>query len=153
MAIINYGDTGAWILLTTTYGGNTHNLYIICEDWDYGNDDISATGIDYPSRGHFGFTLNTEKVTIKIKKAYVITEAGWNELKKGIVALQDSTEDVTLRIQISSTPTYELFDGTTGHDVMPVLIKKDNARKKLFRGDATVYGIGQILLIQVGALS
>ena len=146
----NYGDTTAWIRLT--YGDTPDYLYLTCEKpWDYGNDDPSAVTIDYPSRGHFGFTMNTEKVQVKLSNVYVLTEAAWNELKKQIVAAQEA-DSCTLRIQISSSPTYELFDGTTAHDEMPVIIKITRGRSKPFKGDATVYQIKQILLIQSGAL-
>ena len=141
----NYGDTNAWI----TLDNGTNVLYLRCEDWQYGKTDPSATGIDYPNRGHFGFTLSTEKLVIKIKKAYVTTEAQWNVLKAAIIEMKDA-DKVLLRIKISST-TYEMFDGGT-NDLMPVIIKSDKGYKKPFKGDATIYEIGLITLFQSGDL-
>lgn len=143
----NYGDTNAWI--TLNYGSDV--LYLTCEEpWKYGNDDPSAISIDTPSRGHFGFTLNTEKVVIKLSKVYVTSESEWNVLKQQIKVAQEASS-CTLIIKISSTPTYEKFDGT--NHIMPVLIKTQRGRTKPFKGDSTVYEMGQILLIQSGALS
>jgi hypothetical protein len=142
----NYGDTNAWIWLT--YGSDV--LYLLCEGWSYDNDDPSAFVVDYPSRGHFGFTLNTEKVVVKLKNVYVTSEADWNTLKAQLKAAQEASS-CTLKIKISSDPTYEKFDGT--NDDMPVLIKSTKGRKKVFKGDTTYYQIGMIELIQSGALS
>ena len=144
----NYGDITAWIRLS--YGSDA--LFLNCEDWEYDNTDKSATNIDYPARGHYGYTLNTEVVVIKITGVYVLTEAEWNVLKAQIKAAQEAAS-VTIRIQISSTPTYELYDGGAGKDEMPVLIKATKGRKKKFKGDTTVYIIKQITLTQSGALA
>lgn len=144
----NYGDTTAWVRLS--YGSDA--LFLNCEDWEYDNDDKSATNIDYPGRGHYGYTLNTEKVAVKLTNVYVLTEAAWNVLKAQIKAAQEAAS-VTLRIQISSSPTYELYDGGAGNDEMPVLIKTTKGRTKKFKGDTTIYVIKQITLTQAGALS
>jgi len=147
----NYGDTNAWIRLT--YGDTPDYLYLRCnKPWQYGKDDPSATSIDYPSRGHFGFTLNTEKVIIKLTEVYVTTEAEWNILKAQLEAAEEAAS-CTLRIQISSTPTYELFNGVAGKDEMPILIKSKKAYGKIFKGDTTMYQIKQIILWQIGALA
>ena len=141
----NIGDTTAWI----TLNDGTDILYLTVDNWEYGKEDPSATGIDYPNRGHFGFTLGTEKLIIKIKGVYVTTEAAWNILKEAIIQMKDA-DKVLLRIQISSTPSYELYDGT--NDLMPVIIKKDSPYRKKFKGDSTIYEIGMITLFQSGDL-
>lgn len=125
-------------------------LYINCEDWNYDNSDPSVIALDYPSRGHFGFTLNTEKVMVKVKNTYVLTEAAWNILKAQIKVAQES-DDIVLVIKISSTPSYEKFDGTSYN--MPILIQVTRGRKKKFKGDATIYNIAQLVLIQADDLA
>ena len=155
MAIYNYGDVTAWILLTSTYGGNTYNVYLKTEvPPDIGDVDKGAIGIDFPNRGHFGFTLNTEDITIKISKVYAVTKAKWDELKTGIINLQDTTTEIRLRIQVGDDPSdiYEAFDGSTGI-YMPVIIKHVKGKKKIYRGNTTLYQIGQIGLKQIGVLA
>lgn len=143
----NYGDTSAWIRLT--YGSDA--LYIKAEDWEYSISDPSAIVINYPNRGHFGFTLNTEAVMVTLKNVFVNTEAAWNILKAQLEAAEEAAS-CTLRIQVSST-TYELFNGVAGKDEMPVVISAKKGFKKVYKGDATFYVIGMITLKQVGDLA
>jgi len=144
----DYGDTNAWIKLS--YGSDA--LYINAENWEYGKSDPSAINLDYPNRGHFGKSFNAEKVIVKIKNAYVTTEAAWNILKEELEAAEDAG-DATLRIQISSDPTYELFNGATGKDIMPVIIADKKGYTKKFKGDTTYYLIKMITFRQSGALT
>ena len=127
-------------------------LCINCEDWDYGKDDTSAINIDYPNRGHFGFTMNSEKVIIKIKNAYVLTEAAWNILKAQLEAAEEE-DTCEVMIQVSSTPTYELYSGIAGENRMPIIILSKKGYKKPYKGDSTLYKIGMIQLRQSGALA
>lgn len=155
MATLNYGDTSAWVLLYSTYGGNTYNVYLKSEEIPViGFTDPSAIFLDYPDRGHFGFTLNSEKITVKISKIYAVTKAKWDELKAGLLMLRASTEDILLRIQTTAT-LYESFDGqgTTKGNLMPVLITGVKGQKKKYRGNTTVYEIAQISLQQSGDLT
>lgn len=156
MANIDYGDTSAWILLYSNDGSNVHYVYLKTEEIPVVDDiDPSAILIDYPNRGHFGFTLNTEKITVKISKVYAVTKAKWDELKKGLLALKASTNDVILRIQTTSAPLYESFNGvgTTKGNLMPVVIIGIKGKKKKYKGDTTIYEIGQITLQQSGDLA
>lgn len=124
-------------------------LYITCEDCTYDIDDTSAKVLDYPSRGHFGWTLQTEKNIAKIKNARTDTEADWNTLKAELQNAKDSTV-CNLKKQISSTPTYEKWDGT--NTILPVLVKSQKGHKKIYGGDTTIYQIAQIILLQSGAI-
>ena len=63
MANTDYGDTSGWLKLVGTIGTDTHTLYLLCEEWSYDLDD-KIIMMDFPNRGHFGFTLNTEKITV-----------------------------------------------------------------------------------------
>ena len=144
-----YLDGEGWIRIYWNSNGNYIDLH--CEEWSYSKSDPSAFVIDTPNRGHFGFSLNSEKVSIKLKNVWVDTEAKWNILKLRLEEAED-TGDAKVRIQISSTPTYELFNGATGKDVMPILIKNKKGMKKVYGGDTTFYIIGGITLIQMGVL-
>jgi len=152
----NFLDTTAWIRIK--YDGNHSTtgvydyLYLTAEEWDYDNVEDGAVVIDNPNRGHFGFAMLMQKVGVKIKNIYVTNEADWNILKKQLAKVEDS-DTATIRIQISSTPTYELFDGTTDHDEMPIIIEAKNGFKKIYKGDATVYQIGLIKVRQIGDLT
>jgi len=142
----NYGDTTAWI--TLSYGSDV--LYLNCEDWNYNEEDPSLILLNYPNKGHFGLTLDAEAISITLKNVYVNTEADWNILKAQLRAAKIATKTL-LSIKVSST-TYELFDGVTGHDAMPVKIKTKNGMHKRFRGEATNYVIENIILVQSGDL-
>jgi len=126
-------------------------LCIRAEDWEYDNSDPMPIAVDYPNRGHFGKTLDSEKVQIKIKNAYVTTEADWNILKTQLQAAKTAS-DTVLKIQVSSTPSFELFDGVAGNDEMPVLVIDRKGHSKKYRGDTTFYILGQIMLRQSGSL-
>ena len=155
MGDVNYGDVNAWVVLFTVVGADTHYVYLKSESQPEMNDvDPSAFVIDYPSLGHFGTSLNSEKVIIKISKVYAITKAKWDEIKKGIKVLKASSNNIYYRLQVTSGGLFESFNGvgTTKGDLMPVVIKTINGKKKRFNGDTTIYEIGQIQLQQSGAL-
>lgn len=139
-----------WIRLY--YDGDTLDLH--CESWDYNEDDPDAFIIDYADRGHVGFTMNSEKVTVKLKNVYVTTEANWIILKRELVRAQeaDISTPLKMRIQVNSSPTYELFDGTTGNDIMPVLLTAKKGFTKKFRGNTTFYLIKSLVFRQSGDL-
>ena len=145
-----YLEDEGWIRLY--YDGDTLDLH--CESWDYDEDDPDAFAIDYADRGHTGFTMNSETVKIKLKNVYVTTEANWNILKAQLVAAQeaDPSTPLKMRIQVSSDPTYELFDGTGGHDVIPVLLMSKKGFIKKFRGNTTFYLIKSLVFRQIGDL-
>ena len=144
----DYGDTSVWILITD----GTDNLYLKTDvPPKKSGGDPSAVVIDYPTRGHFGFTLHSETVKIKINKVYAVTEAEWKSLIQGIIAMQDTDSTIYYRLQISSTPSYMAWDGNT-KIYMPVLIKDVRDEGKLYGGDSTVFEIAQILLLQSGPI-
>lgn len=153
-----YGDTTAWIIFYYVDGdGNTHTLYTYCENWSYDIDDTAHIALDYSNRGHTGFTPNIEKLIIKLKNVYVITEAAWNILKTQLQGFRDNSGG-TLKIRTSVDNTtsvavygYELFDGTS--DEMPIIITSMKGFTKEFKGNTTKYLIKSMVLRQVGALS
>jgi len=131
----NYLQNQGWIRLS--YGSDTLDLH--CEDWEYSKSDPSAILIDYPARGHVGFTLNTEKVEVKLKNVWVDTYANWNILKAQLEAAEEAAS-CTLTIRVggtTTTPVYELFSGGAGEDSMPVVIVSKKGYSKVYRGDAT----------------
>jgi hypothetical protein len=145
----DYGDTSAWITLSN----GSHTLYLkTAKQPTTDENDPSMIGIDYSNRGHWGMTLNSEEVIVKIPKIFATTKAEWDSLKEGIRVMQESSTEVRLRIQINTTPEYEAFDGTTGI-YMPVHIKNIRGKGKVYNGNATIYEIAQIELKQTGALA
>lgn len=148
-----YGDNTAWVLITD----GTSTLYLKCEENpDISESDPSAVVVDYPSRGHFGFTLDSEKVTVKLSKIFCVTKAEWNDVREGLKYMKNNSSTIYLRIKDGAS-TYEDFDPTASTTVvysyMPVIIKKINGKKKVFKGDATIYLISQVMLQQSGALT
>jgi hypothetical protein len=150
--MVAYLENEGWIRLYWSAGVNTMDLH--AEDWSYDKDDPSPITIDYANRGHVGFTMNAEKVVIKLKNVWVDTEAKWNILKTRLEAAEDAG-DCKIRIQVRgtvTTPYFELFNGVAGKDVMPVIIKSKKGYTKKYRGQAQFYMIKNITLIQTGAL-
>ena len=156
MATYNYGDTTAWILLTTTYvDTNVHNVYLKTDKQPVvDNTEEGVISTKYPGRGHTGFDMVIEGTMIKILNSYSITKAKKDEVIKGLRALQDTDTVIYLRIQITTAPLYDSFNGvgTTKGDLMPVAIKAVKGKKKLYGGDSTIYEIGMIQLEQIGDL-
>lgn len=141
----DYGDTNAWIRLT--YGSDA--LYINCEKWSYDIDDTQHIGTDYPNFGHTGYTPNTYKIVFKLQKVWVKTESDWNVLKAQLKAAMSTS--CTLRIQISSDPTYELEWGAAGKDEHPVIITNLKGLTKNYNGDAERFEIPQLIFRKIGA--
>ena len=148
----NYGDVSAWIRLDdgTTY------VYLKTEKQPSVDEaDEGVINIGYPGRGHYGFTLVTEKVIVKILNSYSITKAKYDEVKAGLRILQDDGGEIILRIQVTSGGLFESFSGaggTTGN-LMPVVIKSIKGKKKLYGGNSTIYEIGMVQLEQSGDLA
>ena len=154
MANTDYGDTSGWLKLVGTIGTDTHTLYLLCEEWSYDLDD-KIIMMDFPNRGHFGFTLNTEKITVKIKNAFVTSVALWqgaNSMKAGLKAIMDA-DTIDFTAKIDSGGTLELFDGVAGNDTMPVVVNNIKGKVKVFRGNTTYFVIKLITLVQSGTLT
>lgn len=145
----NYGDTNDWILL---YDG-TDNVYLKTEKQpSIDNIDDGVIEVNYPARGHYGDTLVTEKVSVKISNVYATTEATFKEIIKGLRAIQDRGDTIYLKIKITSSGDFFEFDGN-GNTLMPVIIRSIKGIKKLYGGDSTIFEIGMIQLFQSGALT
>lgn len=136
-----------WLYLD--YGGT--EVRFRCEEIDYDEEDKGSINVHYPSDGHFGFTTDTQHRKVKAKNIWVTTIADWNLLKVKLKALQTAGVAFNIRYKIASTPSWEQFDGT--NEIMPVIIKKVRGKKKLYRGDTTIFMIKQIIFEQAGALT
>jgi len=140
-------DWGGWIILSN--GTDTYS--VICQEQpEYGFEDPSAVHYDYPGDNHDGYTLITRKRTVTIKKLLFLTTVHFNQFIAFLEAGQAT--GLTLKIKITSS-TYQDYDGTAGHDVMPVFWNKPRGIKKLFNGANGIWEIGQIVFRQKGALS
>ena len=141
-------DWDGWIIL----GNGTDTYKVICQEQpDFSFEDPSAIHYDYPGDGHGGFTLDTRKRNVAIKKLLFLTTAQFNQFIAFLEAAQ--SVGLTLKIQISTTPTYWDFNGTAGKDVIPVFWSKPRGIKKLFNGDNGIWEIGQIVFRQKGAIT
>ena len=150
----NYGDTTAWILLYDST--DNVNVYLKTDKQPTVDEtDDGVININYPARGHYGFTTVTEKIVVKILNSYSVTKVKFDEVKAGLRLLQDGGNEIKLRIQVTYGGLYESFSGaggTTGN-LMPVVIKTIRGEKKLYGGNSTIYEIGLIQLEQSGALT
>lgn len=139
-------DWDGWIILTD----GTDIYKVLCESQpNLSTDDPSAVWLDYPG-GNTGWTLDTRKREVTIKKIWFKTTAHYEAFLAFLEAGQDA--GLSLKIQISTTPTYQDWDGSN-HYNMPVMWKKSRGIKKLYGGNTTIWEIGQIVFRQKGALS
>lgn len=137
-----------WLILDA---GGANETKIRCEEWQYDDIDSGVTIINYPSRGFYGFTLNTHKATLKIENVFVDNYADWNTLKQRLKTLEDTGTVINIQIQVNLNEDKELFDGT--NSTMPVIIKKRRGHRKVYRGNSQFYYIGEITFEQAGALT
>jgi len=137
-----------WLILEP---GTANELKMRVEQWEYDDDDESATTIKYPARGRFGYTLNTHGTIFKFTKVFVTTYAAWNILKARLVLLEDTGTVINMKIQIDIAGNFELPDGV--NDNIPIIIKSKKGMTKVYPGEAQVYMIKQLLVEQAGALS
>lgn len=128
-------DWGGWLIFTN----GTDTYKIKTEDQPIPDDvDKSAFFIHYPSDGHYAFTLDTHERSIKLKKLWFISKVRVDQFIAFIESAQ-SNENLTLRIQDNSSPTYLKWDGT--NTTMPILYKNKKGPKKLFGGDSDIWEI------------
>lgn len=140
-------DYSGWIILSD----GTDTYKIRCgKQPGLGLADPSAVHIDYPSDGHTGWTLDTRKREVKMMGIWFTTTARYDAFMAFLEAGQNT--GLTLQIQISTTPTYQDWDGSN-HTTMPVMWNKPRGIKKLFGGNTEIWEIGQIVFRQKGALT
>lgn len=140
-------DWGGWIILANA----TDTYKLKCqENPKLSLIDPSAIFYEYPS-GFGGFSLDTRKRLLTIKNLWFITTARFNQFMAFLEAGQSA--GLTLKIQISTTPTYWDFNGTAGKDVMPVMWEKPRGIGKMFKGNTTIWEIQQITFRQMGVLT
>ncbi|MHA1795232.1 MAG: hypothetical protein ACTSUK_03910 [Promethearchaeota archaeon] len=122
---------------------------IQCEDysWDF-DDDITA--MDYPSDGHFGFSLLTISRTVRIKNAYFTSQSDLEDFISDLLTSQQSGS-YNLKIKTKSNGTYIKWDGS--NSTMPVLLKSMKDIRKMVRGDGEIWVIGRMEFKQAGDLS
>ena len=140
-------DDGGWLYIG--YGDGTYQCIVRCEDYEWDEVDDSATFIDYPADGHYGYTLDTKKRKIKIKELFFDNKADFDLFLVNLDALQ-SGGAFDLRIKCNSDNSWIKWNGT--NITMPVLFKTKKGIKKSFRGDTTIYTIKMIEFNQAGNL-
>lgn len=136
--------THGWVIIDPT----DENIKVECADFSWDIDDKGSFS-DFPSDGHFGFSLRTYKRTVKVEGLFFTDKTHFDLF----LATMDDMQNTAyyLKIQCSSGGAFVNWDGT--NNLMPSLFVSMKGIRKAVKGDGDFWEIDLLTFRQAGALT
>jgi len=140
-------DDGGWLYIGA---GDANEMIIRCKKVDYDWEDKSATFIDFPSDGHYAFSLQTYGRPLRVTGIFFTTTADKDTFLLRLNTLQTAGA-YNLKLETNTTSSFAKWDGE--NTTFPVLFAKVRGIEKTIGGNAEFWEIKQIVFKQAGALT
>lgn len=137
--------TKGWFYLDYA-GGNQMQVQI--KDCKVDVKDAGATFMDYPSDGHYGFSVRTYKRTLKVRGLLFPNETDFNTFISTLDTLQ-GTGIFDCR-EKTSTGKWRKWNGV--NVTIPCLFMDYKGEGKIASWEQEIWGIDMLMLRQAGAL-
>ena len=135
-----------WFYLTN----GTDDIKIGVEGYDY--DLVMAPEIShYPGGFHMGYDLEELYLVLKVKNIILESVADKDTFISNVKSWHQAN-NLSIKMQISSSPTYDKFDGV--NTTFPVLLKNGlRGIRKVARGEKQLWAIKAVTFEQIGNAS